>query len=48
MNHDQAREILAKAEAKIVVDDEAGTATINGTVTVEELQAISQLLEYTA
>lgn len=47
MNHDQARAILAEAEAKIAVDEEAGTATINGTVTIEELQAISQLLEYT-
>lgn len=48
MTHDQARAILADAEATIAVDEEAGTATISGTVTVEELQAIAQLLEYTA
>ncbi len=48
MTNDQARTILADAEATIVVDEEAGTATINGTVTIEELQAISQLLEYSA
>lgn len=48
MTHDQARTILADAEAAIAVDEDAGTATINGTVTIEELQAISQLLEYTA
>lgn len=48
MPHDQARAILADAEANIAVDKEAGTATINGTVTIEELQAILQLLEYTA
>lgn len=48
MTNDQARAILADAEATIAVDEVAGTATISGTVTVEELQAISQLLEYTA
>ena len=48
MTHDQARAILADAEATISVDEEAGTATISGTVTIEELQAISHLLEYTA
>lgn len=48
MTHDQARAILADAEATIAVDEEEGTATISGTVTIEELQAISQLLEYTA
>ena len=48
MTHDQARAILADADATIAVDEEAGTATICGTVTIEELQAISQLLEYTA
>lgn len=48
MTHDQARAILADAEANITVDEEAGTATISGTVTIEELQAISLLLEYSA
>ncbi|MBV7457673.1 hypothetical protein KW843_24595 [Acidovorax sp. sif1233] len=48
MTHDQARAVLADAEATIMVDEEAGTATISGTVTIEELQAISQLLEYAA
>lgn len=46
MNHDEARVILAAAEATIELDEEDGTATINGTVTIEELQAIAQLLEY--
>lgn len=48
MSHDQARAILADAEAKIAVDEEEGTATISGKVSIEELQAILQLLEYTA
>lgn len=48
MNHDQACAILAEADASIEVDEDAGTATINGTVTIEQLQAISQLLEYSA
>lgn len=48
MNHSEARAILAQAEAEIQVDEDAGTATINGTVTIDELQAISQLLEYAA
>ena len=48
MTHDQARAILAAAEAAISLDEDAGTVTINGTVSMEELQAILQLLEYTA
>lgn len=48
MTHDQAREVLAKAEAKVVLDEEAGSATIDGTVSIEELHAILQLLEYGA
>lgn len=48
MTHDQARAILAEAEAAISLDEDAGTVTINGTVSMEELQAILQLLEYTA
>ena len=48
MTHDQASSILAEAEASIELDEEAGTATITGTVTIEELHAILQLLEYNA
>ena len=48
MTHPEAREILGNAEAEIHVDEEGGTATINGTVTIEELQAMLQLLEYSA
>lgn len=48
MTHDQARAILAEAEAAISLDEDAGTVTIKGTVSMEELQAILQLLEYTA
>lgn len=46
MTHDQAREILSEAEATIEVDEDAGTVAINGMVTIEELHAICQLLEY--
>ena len=48
MTHDQARAIQEDAEATIALDEEGGTATISGTVTIEELQAILQLLEYKA
>ena len=48
MNHPQAKGILEASDATIVLDDDAGTATINGTLTIEELQAILQLLEYSA
>lgn len=48
MSHEQARTILADSEATIAVDEEAGTATINGTVTIEDLLAITQQLEYDA
>ncbi len=48
MTHQEARAIIERSEAAITVDEDGGTATINGTVTIEELQAISQLLEYTA
>ena len=48
MTHDQARAIMEDAEATIALDEEGGTATISGTVTIEELQAILQLLEYKA
>ncbi len=48
MTLDQARTILADADATIAVDEEAGTVTICGKVTIEYPEAISQLLEYTA
>lgn len=48
MDHQQAREIIARAEAEIVVDEDAATASISGTVTLEELLGITQLLEYSA
>lgn len=36
MTHDQARAILADAEATITVDEKAGTATISGTVIAQD------------
>lgn len=48
MTHVQAREILQASTASITVDEDDGTATVNGTLNIEELQAILQLLEYTA
>lgn len=48
VNHSQAKAILESSDATIVLDDDAGTATINGSVSIEELQAILQLLEYSA
>lgn len=48
MNHSQAKAILEASDATIVLDDDAGTASINGTVSIEELQAVLQLLEYSA
>lgn len=48
MTHPEARAILEKSEAKIALDEEAGTATINGELTIEEIQAVLQLLEYSA
>lgn len=48
MTRADAIAILKKSEADVVVDEEDATATINGTLTIEELQAILQLLEYTA
>lgn len=47
MKHDEARAILEASEASVVVDENDGTATVNGTLTIQELQAILQLLEYT-
>lgn len=48
MTRDQELQISPGEEARNVVDEEAGTATINETVTIEQLQTVSQLLEYTA
>lgn len=48
MNHPQAKAILEKSEARIVIDEEAGTADINGKLSIEEIQAVLQLLEYNA
>lgn len=48
MTHNEARETLQGSAAHIDLDEDSGTATINGTVTIEELHAILQLLEYTA
>ncbi len=47
MNHVEAREILSKSSADVQVDEDGGTAVINGELTIPELQAILQLLEYT-
>ena len=48
MTHAEANEILSKSDADVQVDEEGGTAVINGEVTILELQAILHLLEYTA
>ena len=46
MNHDEAREILADSKAYVLIDEDNGTARLNGDFTIEELQAVLQLLEY--
>ena len=48
MTHPEAKAILEKSDAKIVLDEEAGTANIDGQLTIEEIQAVLQLLEYNA
>lgn len=48
MTHAEAKEILSKSDADVHVDEDGGTAVINGEVTILELQAILHLLEYTA
>ena len=48
MTHEEAKEILRRTDAKIIIDDELGTATIDGELTIPELQAVLQLLEYSA
>ena len=48
MDHVEAKQILANASAEIEVDEDGATATITGTVSIDELHAILQLLEYNA
>jgi hypothetical protein len=48
MTHNEARKILSESGANVVLDEENGTATIDGELTIEELSAILQLLEYSA
>lgn len=46
MTHQDALRILNESDASFVIDEDAGTAVINGEVTIEELHALLQLLEY--
>ncbi len=48
MTHQEAKQILDESEAQIIIDDAAGTATINGELSIDELHAVLQLLEYSA
>ncbi|WGS88581.1 hypothetical protein ACQE3E_23320 (plasmid) [Methylomonas sp. MED-D] len=48
MTHQEAKQILEQSDAKISIDEDAGTATIDGELTIEELHAVLQLLEYGA
>ncbi len=48
MTHDKAKDILSAAEAHVIIDEAAGTAIITGEVSIEELHAVLQLLEYTS
>lgn len=48
MTHAEAKKILSESSADVQVDEEQGTATINGELTIEELHAVLQLLEYNA
>ena len=48
MNHDEAKAILSRTSATISLDEEYGTASLDGEFSIEELHAILQLLEYTA
>ena len=48
MTHNEARRILANADALIILNEEDGSAKIDGEVNIEELHAILQLLEYNA
>jgi flagellar basal body P-ring protein FlgI len=48
MNHNEARKIISESGSEVVLDEENGTVIINGEMTIEELQAVLQLLEYSA
>lgn len=48
MTHQEAKQILDRSDSLIIIDDDAGTAKIDGELTVEELHAVLQLLEYSA
>ncbi len=48
MTHDEAKKTLEQSDAQIIIDEAAGTATIDGELTIQELQAVLQLLEYGA
>ena len=48
MTHEEAKRALEQSGAQIIIDDEAGTATIDGELTIQELHAVLQLLEYGA
>lgn len=46
MTHNEAKQIIAKSDAVIKLNEEDGIAKIEGEVSIEELQAMLQLLEY--
>lgn len=48
MTHDEARDVIMQSDAFISVDEDAGRATIEGELTIKELHAVLQLLEYKA
>lgn len=48
MTHTEAKSIIKDYGAEIKIDESEGFALINGIVSIEELQAILQLLECTA
>jgi hypothetical protein len=48
MTHEEAKKILSESSAEVLVAEEIGTAIINGELTIEELHAVLQLLEYNA
>ena len=48
MNHAEATKILAESSAEVLIDEDDGLATINGELTIQELHAVLQLLEYNA
>lgn len=48
MTHEEAKKILETSDAEFIIDEDNGTAVINGEVTIDELEAVLQLLEYNA